>query len=171
MKAALGKGWKWLLGSLLTLLGFSGCERIGIIRCEYGVPNADFKLVGDVKDANGKGIEGIRVVFTPYPDAPEEQQKWESDTLYSDAQGHFVKERLKHDWPDGAQKAAVKFEDVDGDAAAVKFEDVDGDAHGSFQTKILKGSELTVEQTKKGDKHWYSGGYTIRADAVLEEEE
>ena len=62
MKTALGKGWKWLLGSLLTLLGFSGCERIGIIRCEYGVPNADFKLVGDVKDAKGKGIEGIRVV-------------------------------------------------------------------------------------------------------------
>ena len=121
MKSALGKGWKWLLGSLLTLLGFSGCERIGIIRCEY--------------------------------------EKWESDTLYSDAQGHFEKERLKHDWPDGAQKAAVKFEDVD------------GDAHGSFKTKILKGSELTVEQTKKGDKHWYSGGYTIRADAVLEEEE
>ena len=56
MKAALGKGWKWLLGSLLTLLGFSGCERIGIIRCEYGVPNADFKLVGDVKDAKGTGI-------------------------------------------------------------------------------------------------------------------
>ena len=159
MKAALGKGWKWLLGSLLTLLGFSGCERIGIIRCEYGVPNADFKLVGDVKDAKGKGIEGIRVVFTPDPDAPEDEQKWGSDTLYSDAQGHFEKERLKHDWPDGAQKAAVKLEDVD------------SDAHGSFKTKILKGSELTVEQTKKGDKHWYSGGYTIRADAVLEEEE
>ena len=159
MKSALGKGWKWLLGSLLTLLGFSGGERIGIIRCEYGVPNADFKLVGDVKDAKGKGIEGIRVVFTPYPDAPEEQQKWESDTLYSDVQGHFEKERLKHDWPDGAQKAAVKLEDVD------------SDAHGSFKTKILKGSELTVEQTKKGDKHWYSGGYTIQADAVLEEEE
>ena len=43
MKTALGKGWQWLLGSLLTLLGFSGCERIGIIRCEYGVPNADFR--------------------------------------------------------------------------------------------------------------------------------
>ena len=112
MKSALGKGWKWLLGGLLTLLGFSGCERIGIIRCEYGVPSADFKLVGDVKDAKGKGIEGIRVVFTPYPDAPEEQQKWESDTLYSDAQGHFVKERLKHGWPDGVERAAVKFERI-----------------------------------------------------------
>ncbi len=159
MKAALGKGWKWLLGLLMGLLGFTGCGKLGIFRTEYGCPNADFKLVGDVKDAKGRGIEGIRVVFTPYPDAPEEQQKWESDTLYSDAQGHFEKERLKHDWPDGAQKAAVKLEDVD------------SDAHGSFKTKILKGSELTVEQTKKGDKHWYSGEYTIQANAVLEEEE
>ena len=159
MKSAVGKGWKWLLGLLLGLLGFSGCGKIGIIRVEYGTPNADFKLIGDVKDGNGKGIEGIRVVFTPHPDAPEEQQKWESDTLYSDALGHFEKERLKHDWPDGAQKAAIQFEDVD------------GAAHGSFKTKVLTGSEMTVNQTKKGDKHWYSGEYTIQADAVLEEEE
>ncbi len=159
MKAALGKGWKWLLGLLMGLLGFAGCGKLGIFRNEYGCPNADFKLVGDVKDANGKGIEGIRVVFTPHRDVPEEQQKWESDTLYSDARGHFVKERLKHDWPDGAKDAAVKFEDVD------------GTAHGTFKTKVLTGSELTVEQTKNGDKHWYSGQYTIQADAVLEEEE
>ena len=159
MKAALGKGWKWLLGLLMGLLGFAGCGKIGIFRDEYGCPSADFKLLGDVKDANGRGIEGIRVVFTPNPEAPEEQQKWESDTLFSDSQGHFVKERLKHDWPDGAQKAAVKFEDVD------------GAAHGTFKTKVLTGSELTVEQTKNGDKHWYTGQYTIQADAVLEEEE
>ena len=158
MKAAFGKGWKWLLGLLMGLLGFTGCGKLGIFRVEYGCPNADFKLVGDVKDANGKGIEGIRVVFTPHADAPEEQQKWESDTLYSDARGHFEKEQLKHSWPDGAKDAAVKFEDVD------------GSAHGSFQTKILKGSELSVEQTKKGDKNWYSGEYTIQAQAVLEEE-
>ena len=158
MKAALGKGWKWLLGIFMGILGFSGCGKIGIFRDEYGTPNADFKLIGEVKDANGKGIEGIRVVFTPHPDAPEEQQKWQSDTLYSDVQGHFGKDRLKHDWPDGAK------------GSAVKFEDVDGPAHGSFRTKVLTGSELTIEQTRKGDKHWYSGEYTIQADAVLEEE-
>ena len=70
MKAALGKGWRWLLGLLMGLLGFTGCGKIGVFRDEYGCPTADFKLVGDVKDAKGKGIEGIRVVFTPYPDAP-----------------------------------------------------------------------------------------------------
>ena len=159
MKAALGKGWKWLLGLLMGLLGFTGCGKIGVFRMEYGCPNADFKLVGDVKDANGKGIEGIRVVFSPHAGLPEDQQQWDSDTLYSDARGHFEKERLKHSWPDGAKDAAVKFEDVD------------GTAHGSFKTKVLTGSGFTVEQTKKGDKHWYSGEYTIQADAVLEEEE
>lgn len=158
MKSALGRGWKWLLGFLMGILGFSGCGKIDIFRTEYGSPSADFKLVGEVKDAKGKGIEGIRVVFTPHPDAPEEQQQWQSDTVYSDAQGHFGKERLKHGWPDRAEKAAVKFEDVD------------GSAHGSFKTKVLTGAELTVEQTKKGDKHWYSGEFTIQADAVLEED-
>ena len=142
----------------MGLLGFTGCGKLGIFRAEYGCPNADFKLVGEVKDAKGKGIEGIRVVFTPNPEVPQEQQEWESDTLSSDARGHFEKERLKYNWPDRAEKATVKFEDVD------------GSAHGSFQTKILKGSELTVEQTKKGDKNWYSGEYTIQADAVLEED-
>ena len=158
MKAALGKGWKWLLGLLMGLLGFTGCGKLGIFRTEYGCPNADFKLVGEVKDAKGKGIEGIRVVFTPNRDAPQEQQKWESDTLYSDAQGHFGTERLKHDWPDEAK------------GSAVKFEDVDGTAHGTFRTKVLTASELDIKQTKQGDKHWYSGEYTIQADAVLEED-
>ena len=158
MKAALGKGWKWLLGFFMALLGFTGCGKLGIFRAEYGCPSADFKLVGDVKDAKGKGIEGIRVVFTPNPEVPQEQQEWDSDTLYSDARGHFERERLKHGWPDRAENAAVKFEDVD------------GSVHGSFRTKVLKGSELTVEQTKKGDKHWYSGEYTIQADAILEED-
>ena len=151
-------GMHRFLGALLGILGFSGCF-VTACKKEYGCPNADFKLVGNVKDSEGKGIEGIRVFFTPYPEAPEEQQKWESDTLYSDAQGHFVKERLKHDWPDGAQKAAVKFEDVD------------GGANGSYKTRILSHDELNVKQTRKGNKHWYSGEYTIYADAVLEEEE
>ena len=66
--------------------------------------------------------------------------------------------RLKYDWPDNLEEASIQFEDVD------------GSAHGAFKTKELKRSELTMEQTKKGDKHWYSGEYTIKADAVLEED-
>ena len=154
MKTAVVKGWKWILGIVLGILGLSGCGKI--FKCEYGCPNADFKLIGDVKDAHGKGIEGIRVVFRP---VQNEEETWENDTLYSDAKGHFERERLKHDWPDGAQQASIKFEDVD------------GSAHGSYKTKILQPSELTVEQTKKGDGSWYAGVYTITAETTLEEED
>ena len=158
MKAALGNGWKWLLGIFMSLLGFAGCGKLGIFRTEYGCPSADFKLVGDVKDAKGKGIEGIRVVFKPYPLEQNEGNHHMYDTLYSDAQGHFEKERLKYDWPDNLEEASIEFEDVD------------GSAHGAFKTKELKRGELTLDQTTKGDKHWYSGEYTIKADAVLEED-
>ena len=154
MKTTVNKAWKWLLSALLGVLGFSGCFSTAC-RKEYGCPSADFKLVGEVKDANGKGIEGIRVVFRAVED---EQETWENDTLYSDAKGHFERERLRHDWPDDAQQASIKFEDVD------------GSVHGSFKTKILSRSEMTVEQTKTGSGNWYSGKYTITAEAVLEED-
>ena len=154
MKTTVNKAWKWLLSALLGVLGFSGCFSTAC-RKEYGCPSADFKLVGDVKDANGKGIEGIRVVFRAVED---EQETWENDTLYSDAKGHFERERLRHDWPDDAQTASIKFEDVD------------GSKNGSYKTKILSRSEMTVEQAKTGSGNWYSGKYTITAEAVLEED-
>ena len=156
MKSALGNGWKWLLGIFMSLLGFTGCGKLGIFRTEYGCPNADFKLVGDVKDAQGKGIEGIRVVFRA---VENEEETWENDTLYTDAKGHFERERLRHAWPDDAEKASIKFEDVD------------GSEHGAYKTKILRRSDMTVEQTKKGSDSWYHGAYTIHAEAILEEED
>lgn len=141
------------LGALLSILGFSGCF-VTACKKEYGCPNADFKLVGDVKDSEGRGIEGIRVVFRAIPD----EQGTRNDTVYSDARGHFEKERLTHNWPDGARTATVKFEDVD------------GSTNGSYKTRILSHDELNVEQTRKGDRNWYSGEFTIHAEAVLEED-
>ena len=154
MKTAMTKGWNWLLGALLGLLGFCGCFAVAC-RKEYGCPNADFRLTGDVKDVKGNGIEGIRVIFRA---VENEEETWENDTLYSDARGHFEKERLKHNWPDDAQNSSVKFEDVD------------GSANGSFRTRILTRDELRLEQSRKGDRNWYSGEFTIHADVVLEED-
>ena len=153
---SLAKGWKWLLGSVLTLLGFSGCEELGIMRCEYGQPLADYKLIGDVKDTKGNPIKGIRVVFAPQP---MDEQGWENDTIYSDAKGHFEVERLRHDWPDDLKDSVVKFEDVD------------GSENGSYKTKELSRSELVVKQSQKGDGSWYNGGFTVTANAILEEED
>ena len=155
---SLTKGWKWLLGSVLTLLGFDGCVIIGdpgFGRCEYGQPYAEYKLIGDVKDAKGHPIQGIRVIHTP---SPRDEYGVFSDTVYSDNKGHFEIERLKHDWPDDLKDSVVKFEDVD------------GAENGSFKKKELGRSELKIKQTQKGGR-WFEGGYTVTADATLEEEQ
>lgn len=156
MKSALKKGWRWLLGGLLGLLGFEGCDLIGLGRCEYGQPHADYKLVGYVTDTKAKAIPGIRVVFAPRPDDPE---GWYNDTLYTDSKGYFERERLKYDWPDDLKNAVVKYEDVD------------GAENGSYKTLELRRDDFQVKQSKKGDKNWYDGAFTIQADAILEKED
>ena len=65
---------------------------------------------------------------------------------------------MKHDWPDQMKNASVKFEDVD------------GSEHGSFKTKVLTSSDLEIKQVEIVEKGWYHGTYTVRADAVLEED-
>ena len=149
--------WKYTLGSLLALLGFGSCERIADIGgglCMYGQPTAHFKFIGDVKDADGKAIPGIRVVIEP-----QENDPWVNDTLFTDQAGHVEKETLKYDWPDEMKNAKVTFEDVD------------GGTNGSFKTKEMRHGEFEVRQTKKGDGAWFDGNFTVKADAVLEKEE
>ena len=150
-----------LLGALLGALGFSSCNILvdPFLRCEYGQPNADYKLIGEVKDQAGKPVKGIRVVFHPETAGTDEEiNAWNSDTLYSDASGKFSKDQLKYNWPD-LTNSYVKFEDGDGEENG-----------GSFKSAVLPYSALKVEQTKKGDGSWYSGSFTITADAKLEKE-
>lgn len=151
MKTAFVKGWKWLLGVVLGMLGFNGCERIGLFRVEYGQPHADFKLIGDVTDTKGNPIPGIRVVYDRMP----EREFLGKDTLYTDQKGHIEKDLPDHYWMNGT---------------VIKFEDVDGAENGTYKTKVLREDDFEVEQTKKGDKKWYEGAFTVHADAVLEED-
>ena len=152
--------WKYVMSGLLAILGFGSCDKNGTIfggggLDMYGQPHANYKFLGDVKDSDGKGIEGIRVVFFP----EEERPSYVNDTLYTDETGHFERNQLKYSWPDEAAKASVKFEDVD------------GEANGRFETKTIKRDELTVKQTKKSNDAWYKGDFTIEAKAVLKKEE
>ena len=153
MIASLKKGWKWLLGAVLGALGFEGCDKIIETPCEYGQPYSEYKLVGDVKNVRKNPIPGIRVVFDRYFEEVEEHAY---DTLYTNADGHFEKP-LRGDYL--------------GESCTVKFEDVDGAENGSYRTKILTKDDLVIEQTKKGDDHWYEGAFSVHADAVLEEED
>ena len=148
--------WKYCLAALLGVLGFSSCDPDDPIggwgRAEYGQPHANYKVLGEVKDPAGKPIQGIRVVVDPGSAHPD----YYKDTLYTDVKGHFEKDLPDFMWDE---------------TSIVKFEDVDGADNGSFKTKELKASDLSVKQDKKGDNRWYDGDFTITANTQLEKDE
>lgn len=158
------KTWaKSLIGSLLTLLGFHSCNPFTILDqpdmygppidypvvCEYGVPSASYVFHGEAVDEENAPVRGIRIVVAPNG----EEQRYENDTLYTDAQGKASRQ-LTYNWPGT-------------DALLVKFEDVDGQENGSYQDQVLKSSDLDIQKTADGSGHWYEGEFTIRAKAVL----
>lgn len=155
MKSALKKGWKYLLGGVMTLLGFGGCNKEGILDnggalIMYGQPTALYRVIGTVKDSSKKPVQGIRVVIAP------SNYSQDNDTLYTDASGRFEKDQLKYSWPDELKNVIVRFEDVD------------GAENGSYQTKELKRSDIQVKQSDKGDGAWFQGRFNVTADVVLE---
>jgi len=62
------KSANWMLAGIITLLGFAGCDKIGVD--EYGVLHVDYKVSGLVKGVvvnkeTQKPIEGIRIGYRP----------------------------------------------------------------------------------------------------------
>lgn len=163
------KVWvKSLIGSLLALLGFQSCDPSTIFEgpvmygpgpaVEYGCPTAVYVFRGEAADEAGKPIPGIRIAVLPNGDKDGDiDDTAYRDTLYTGENGK-VESPLTYTWPDTEKMV-------------VKFEDVDGAENGSFESKVLKGDALTIEQTQKGDGRWYEGEFTITAKAVLEKKE
>lgn len=157
MKHRINNWAKLLYGFLMTILGFSGCDGIFETPVEYGQPYAEFKLVGEVKSEEGKPIKGIRVIVKPYIAHTEQQYlDWYRDTLFTDAEGKFSKEKLKHTWPNEMKGSTIIFEDIDGPENG-----------GEFMSKTLNDKEFTVEQVKKGSGNWYDGDFLVTANATL----
>lgn len=149
--------WKHITAVVLGLLGFASCDIIGVGLCMYGEPHADFKAIGKVTDEAGKPIEGIRVAVQQHrhynntPDVIYDQNDWyDNDTLFTDAEGKYQLERMVFDAPHDVK---IVFEDVDGEANGGEFE-------SSTATPEVK-------KTKKGDGSWYGGAYEVSADATL----
>ena len=159
MKQRISNWTKLLYGFLMTMLGFSGCdaiEDIFIPKEEYGMPYAEFKIVGEVKSTDGKPIKGIRVIVNPRKNEPEESARWYQDTLFTDASGSFSKDILKHTWPDELKDAVITFDDVDG-----------SENGGEFESTSLQNGNFAVEKVKKGSGNWDSGDYLVTANTTM----
>ena len=141
------------LSALLVLLGFEACSEEGG-REEYGTPTVDFHVVGQVTNAEGDPIEGIRVTTRGYfnfHDGTTEQ------TTYTDKDGHFATKEMRSISIDPMMR--------------VVFEDVDGEANGGvFAKDSVMADAMTRTQVGKGDGHWYDGKYELRVNKKLRKE-
>lgn len=151
MKQRLQNWFDWLIGGILSLLGFSAtsCENPKTIMCEYGCPNADYQVIGTVQDESGNPLKGIQVVTQDiYGDVASEYK----DTVYTDAAGKFST-TPQNAFP-GKQTVTVVFNDVDGP-----------DNGGDFSSMSVE--KAKYEKTKEGSGSWYDGAYTATVNAVM----
>ena len=141
--------------AVLTLLGFASCEEL---MCEYGTPNMDYKISGTVTDKAGTPVEGIRVVI-PNVDYDYDRNCMVSDTLFTDSKGHYV---------------SPQHNDIDPAREGMLFDDVDGEKNGSFLSQTLTPDDVwnaPRKQVKKGDGHWYEGGFEYTVDVTLKKQQ
>ena len=140
------------LSALLVLLGFEACTENGAE--EYGTPTVDFHVVGQVTDAEGHPIEGIRVTTRGYQnfnDGTTEQ------AAYTDKEGRYTTKEVRSVWIDPKMK--------------VVFEDVDGEENGGlFASDSVSAGSMAKVKVRKGDGNWYEGEYELTANAKLKKE-
>jgi len=162
-KKVLLKSINWLLAGILTLLGFTGCEKNGVD--EYGVPYADYTIKGEVVNkATGKPVEGIQVgyyfgcwgcmygvILTPY--VPKAR-------VLTNAKGEFK-------LTDRFSLGEVQVEEGR-ITLPVSVEDIDGEKNGLFFSKFLQVDMSKAEPSGK-PKKWYDGEYTVNVKIELTE--
>ena len=162
MKAKFRNIFRTVAGAILSLLGFSGCDMIGDIflpRAEYGMPHADFKLVGEIKDQDNNPVEVLKVKYRHLDGSwtdedGQVQEEWIEQEFYTDKDGK-VDAAVTNDWS------------MHSDGIQLEISDVDGVNNGVFSTTVLEGDQLTI--TKKEDKSstWHVGTFTIGFAAKL----
>ena len=136
----------------VTALGFTSCDIIPIPRVEYGVLHSDFKEDITVTDENDRALKGIQVVIDRHP---ESKYRMYMDTLVTDASGKAQKV-VSNDYEGVGPKVKVYFEDKDGELNG-----------GSFANDSM---EIVPVRTKEGDKHWYSGEWTVSGTKKLKKQ-
>ena len=143
------RGTNWALAGLLSLLGFTGCGKDnngdGEISVEYGVPSANFKVLGRVTNEQGQPLGGMRVVASEvtavWSKGPEQcYSGLLRDTVYTASDGSFIREYSV--FPADSVYIHMKIED----SAEPSVYDSDSVKVG-FAEKNLKG----------GDTYWYRG--------------
>lgn len=169
MKAKVRHLYEIIAGAILSLLGF-GCtpssspdkpDPYHDIPVEYGVPHADYVIMGSVTSQNtSEPIPGIKATFRRYSYTDNDGKKhYENQEFVTDAEGKInapMQEYMFPLWGD--------------DQYSIILEDIDGPQNGGlFESHEIAKEDITIEQTKKGSG-WYEGAFTLSFNAKMYEE-
>ncbi len=147
----------FFLASLLALFGFSNCNDV---RMEYGVPNADYSVKGKVTDMlDSKPIKGIRVAFSPYPQAV---------TMYGILPASYRSYKADTTEVSGTYDLTDNFSigEIQNDTIPVYVQDIDGEENGLYQDTIIKvGFKDAVKSGKQSN--WYDGKFTVEKNIEM----
>ncbi|MCL2727015.1 MAG: radical SAM-associated putative lipoprotein [Bacteroidales bacterium] len=161
-KKVLFKGANWVLAAIITMLGFAGCNKMGVE--EYGVPHADYTVKGAVVDkVTGKPIKGIRVGYSPEywvvpaygviptPFLPKTH-------VLTNEKGEFA---LKEIFSMGTLQIVNNVPTL-----PVYVEDIDGELNGLYESQLLQIDFSKATLTGKPGS-WYEGEYIVTRNIEL----
>lgn len=153
--------YELIVGAILTFLGFGGCSEVSKIiepRAEYGMPHANYKIIGEVTTEEGNPIPGIKVKYSrlEYTDDNGVKQYYqtEDNEFLTDKDGK-VNARA-NDWSTEPREITITLEDIDGEANG-----------GEFQAVVLSEEDLSIDFEKDKNGSWHQGDYTISFAAKL----
>ncbi|MCL2727963.1 MAG: radical SAM-associated putative lipoprotein [Bacteroidales bacterium] len=156
------KGVQWVIAGLLTLLGFSACNKSNDndYPVEYGTPHAKFTVSGKVTNTQGQALSQISVIVprvvhhTParpgfIPQHPVSTNHIR-DTLYTKADGSY--EYTYNGFPTDTVQIHLKFEEPS--------------LHPLFESDSTK-VNFILSDLKDGDARWYSGSAKKEVNMTL----
>lgn len=161
MRAKLQSLFNTIAAALLSLLGFESCNGIEIFHKspdEYGMPHADYKIIGKVQGEDGP-IPGIEVKYrrllgTQEGEDGQMKEHWLEQSFYTDAEGK-IDQNVSKEYSTSA------------DDIRLELYDVDGAENGEYENAILSEDQLDIQFSEDKTSHWHKGTYTIGFEARL----
>ena len=181
MKVKFLKLKNWLLITVMGALGLTGChshkkmaepekeaepvriEDRGDVRLMYGVPTMNYMIRGQVHDANGTPVRGIKVNMLEsgmsvedgelQGDADRVREWLDGTSVTTDSHGRFTITTAN-----GRPQQQVR----------LLVRDVDGKDHGEFRTQVVE-MEVTGDNIDRTEAQgWHQGTYHNDVDVKLE---
>jgi putative lipoprotein (rSAM/lipoprotein system) len=147
----LTKGVNWVLAGILSVLGFSGCNKEEFGPDEYGTPYASYTFRGQVTNEAGNTVKNIKIEIM------------EGQSGYYNAIQNPI---LSND--DGSYYVSI--ETFPTDEFRIVFSDIDGTTNGSYQNDTIP-VKINKGDYSEGNGNWNYGSVEKEINQVLKEKE